>query len=114
MIHVPDVAATADWYQALGFTVLDRGSDGEEIVFARLVLGTSELLLDAGGRASDADRREVDLYVETDDVAAAFDRLPEGVEVIEPLHDTYYGMREFIIRDCNRFWMTFGERIGRD
>jgi catechol 2,3-dioxygenase-like lactoylglutathione lyase family enzyme len=57
MIHVPDVAATADWYQALGFTVLDRGSDGEEIVFARLVLGTSELLLDAGGRASDADRR---------------------------------------------------------
>ena len=23
MIHVPDVRATVDWYQAIGFTVID-------------------------------------------------------------------------------------------
>jgi hypothetical protein len=28
------------------------------------------------------------------------------------LHDAFYGMREFIIRDLNRFWMTFGEPVG--
>ena|SRR5215469_3616821 len=26
----------------------------------------------------------------------------------EDLHDTFYGKREFIIRDLNRFWITFG------
>jgi hypothetical protein len=31
------------------------------------------------------------------------------VEVVEPLHDTFYGMREFTIRHVNRFWMTFGQ-----
>ena len=27
---------------------------------------------------------------------------------IEP-HDMFYGMRELIIRDINRFWITFGK-----
>lgn len=31
-----------------------------------------------------------------------------ALDVVEP-HDTFYGMREFIIRDCNGFWITFGQ-----
>ncbi len=30
-------------------------------------------------------------------------------EVVKGLHDTFYGAREFIIRDLNRFWMTFAQ-----
>jgi hypothetical protein len=30
---------------------------------------------------------------------------------VEGLHDTFYGMREFIIRDLNRFWITFGSPL---
>ncbi len=26
-------------------------------------------------------------------------------------YDAFYGMREFIIRDCNGFWITFGQPI---
>jgi hypothetical protein len=37
--------------------------------------------------------------------------LRERVEIREGLHDTFYGMREFIIRDINGFWMTFGQEI---
>ena len=29
--------------------------------------------------------------------------------IVEGLHDTFYGMREFIIRDVNRFWLTFAQ-----
>jgi hypothetical protein len=29
--------------------------------------------------------------------------------VIEGPHNTFYGMREVIIRDLNRFWITFGQ-----
>jgi len=30
------------------------------------------------------------------------------VDVVEGPHDTFYGMRELIIRDLNRFWITVG------
>jgi hypothetical protein len=35
--------------------------------------------------------------------------LRNRVEVVEGPHDTPYGMRDFIIRDPNRFWITFGQ-----
>jgi uncharacterized glyoxalase superfamily protein PhnB len=111
MLHVPDVDATADWYASIGFQVRDRGSDGAETVFAALGFGDSEIMLNVGGKASEAWRREVDLYVQVDDVDALFAEIGERVEIVEPLHDTFYGMREFIIRDCNRLWITFGTPV---
>jgi len=45
------------------------------------------------------------------DVDGLFAALQDRVEVIEPPHDTGYGMREFIFRDINRFWITFGQEI---
>lgn len=109
MLHVPDVAATADWYEAIGFHVRDRASDGSEVIWAALALGDTEVMLSAGGQPSAAQRREVDLYVYVDDIDAALRRVGGAAEVVEGLHDTFYGMREFIVRDCNRFWITFGQ-----
>lgn len=108
MIHVPDVRATAEWYASIGFAVDEMHDDGEDVVFAIVSFGAGRVMLSAGGRPSDAPRREVDLYVETDRVEALYDALKDHVEVVEPVHDTFYGMREFIIRDVNRFWITFG------
>lgn len=111
MIHVPDVAKTADWYRAIGFDVRDLGSDGEDVVWALLACGDSEVMLSAGGRASDAHRREADLYVHVDDVDTLFPKIADTAEIVEGVHDTFYGTREFIVRDCNRFWITFGQRL---
>ena len=36
-------------------------------------------------------------------------RLQGQVEVVKDLHETFYGMREFIVRDLNGFWITFGQ-----
>jgi hypothetical protein len=33
------------------------------------------------------------------------------VQVVKGPHDTFYGMREFTIRDYNRFWITFGQPV---
>ncbi len=110
MIHVPDVRATVDWYQAIGFTVTSTyGDGGKGLSFAILSIGTGELMFNSGGQPSTRDRREVDLYVYTDNVDDVYERLKDRVEVVEGLHDTFYGMRESIIRDLNRFWMTFGQ-----
>ena len=57
-------------------------------------------------------RREVDLYVDAADVDQLFVSLRDRVQVVEGLHDTHYGMREFISRDPNGFWITFGQERG--
>ncbi len=111
MIHVPDVRATAEWYEARGFQVVRTHAEEDVMSWALLAFGSSELMLNEGGSASAAHRREVDLYIHVDDVDATFARLEGRVEIFEPLHDTFYGMREFIIRDLNRFWLTFGQPI---
>jgi len=112
MIHVPDVRATVDWYKAVGFTVLDTYDDGGKgLSFAILSFGNTEVMFNSGGQPSTHRRREVDLYVYADNVDELFQTLKDRVDVVEGLHDTFYGMREFIIRDLNRFWMTFGQHL---
>jgi len=64
MIHVPDVRATVDWYESIGFTVINTyGNDGEGLSFAILSFGSSEVMFNQGGQSSARHRREVDLYV---------------------------------------------------
>jgi catechol 2,3-dioxygenase-like lactoylglutathione lyase family enzyme len=109
LIHVPDVRAAVEWYTAIGFTVTKTHDDGEGLRSALLSFGSSELMFDEGGLPSTSDRQGVDLYVYADDVDELYRRLQDRVEVVEGVHDTVYGMREFIIRDLNRFWVTFGQ-----
>lgn len=111
MLHVPDVAATARWYASIGFVLAGTHEDCGEMLWAHLTCGDSALMLSAGGQTSDAERREVDLYVFVDDLDEAFGRVAPVAELVEPIHDTEYGMREFIVRDLNRFWLTFGQPL---
>lgn len=110
MIHVPDVRATVAWYQDIGFTVTETyGNDSDGLSFAILSFGNSQVMFNQGGQPSTRHRREVDLYVYVDDVDDLYWRLKDRVDVEADLHDTFYGMREFTIRDLNGFWITFGQ-----
>ena len=109
MIHVPDVPAAVEWYESVGFALVRTHEACGEVNWALLSFGDTELMLNAGGRPSDAERREVDLYVRTDGVDALYARLKGGVDVVEPPHDSFYGMHELIVRDPNGFWVTFAE-----
>jgi uncharacterized glyoxalase superfamily protein PhnB len=110
MIHVADVSATVDWYQSIGFTVTDTYDDGGNgLSFAILSYGNSELMFNSGGQPSTRHRREVDLYIYSDNIDDLYRRLKDRVEVVKAPHETFYGMREFIIRDLNRFWLTFAQ-----
>lgn len=109
MIHVPDVRATADWYASIGFRILETVEEEGETNWADLGFGDSRVMLGACGRPSEAERREVDLYVTVDDVAAVRRRIEGLAEIVEELNDTFYGHRIFIVRDPNRFWITFAQ-----
>jgi len=112
MIHVPDVRATVEWYESIGFTLVRANEDDGDMDWALLAYGDSSLMLSEGGQASSADRREVDLYVHTEAVDELYREVKNRVEVVEAPHDTFYGMRELTIRDLNRFWVTFGQPSG--
>ena len=113
MIHVPDVRATVDWYQSIGFKVVDTYDNGtpDGLSFAIMSLGNTHVMFNQGGEKSTKRRREVDLYAYVDDVDERYLQLKDRVDVIEGPHDQFYGMREIIIRDLNGFWITFGKQI---
>ena len=113
MIHVPDVKATAEWYTGMGFELIRQNDEDGEINWALLRFENSDLMLDCGGQPSTARRREVDLYIHLENIEELFQKIKHGVEIVEEPHDTFYGMREFIIKDLNGFWLTFGQPIVR-
>jgi uncharacterized glyoxalase superfamily protein PhnB len=111
MIHVPDVRATVDWYTSIGFKLVRQNEEDGEINWAKLTFGNSEVMFQSGGKPTTEHRREVDLYILTDSVDDLYRRLKDRVQVVDELYDAFYGMREFVIRDCNRFWITFGQPV---
>ena len=111
MIDVPDVRATVDWYTSIGFRLDRQNEEDGEINWAKLTFGNSEVMFQSGGKASTERRREVDLYITTENVDEVYRRFKDRVQIVEDPHDTFYGMREFIIRDFNGFWITFGQPV---
>jgi uncharacterized glyoxalase superfamily protein PhnB len=111
MIHVPDVRATVEWYTSIGFNLVRQNDAHGVIDWAKVSFGNSEVMFNAGGKPSEGQRREVDLYILTDNVDHLRLRLKDGVQVVVDLYDAFYGMGEFIIRDCNGFWITFGQPV---
>jgi catechol 2,3-dioxygenase-like lactoylglutathione lyase family enzyme len=111
MIHVPDVRATVDWYESIGFRAVNTyGNETQDgLSFAILTFGNGQVFFNQGGETSTKRRREVDLYLYTDDVDGVYSKLKDRVDVIKEPHNTFYGMREVIIRDLNGFWITFGQ-----
>ena len=60
MIHVPDVRATAEWYERIGFRILRTNEPDGEMDWASLSYGSTEIMLSQGGQPSASYRREVD------------------------------------------------------
>jgi len=116
MFHVPDVQKTVDWYREIGFTVgATYGDDNKGgLSFAMVSFGAGTVMFSSGGHLSPRHRREVDLYVYTEDVDRLYDQLKHRVEIVEGPHNMFYGMREVIVRDLNGFWITFGQEVPPD
>lgn len=51
------------------------------------------------------------LYFNTDDVDAFWECLKDKCEIVYPIEDFEYGMREFAIRDNSGYVLQFGRQI---
>ncbi|MBV9948000.1 MAG: VOC family protein [Myxococcales bacterium] len=109
MLQVRDMRATIEWYLALGFVLRRTHEDEGAVDWALLSFGDGQVMFNAGGGPAAGDRRDVDLYVQTQDVDALFAQIQDRTRVREAPHDTFYGMRELTIQDPDGFWVTFAE-----
>jgi ankyrin repeat protein len=124
MIYVPDVAAALAWYTALGFKEVARYSDDGIVSFGVVALGKGEILINNNGRRGEHD---VSLWFNSDRVDEMYARLKsrqlraalegtsgrssEGIEFVEHINDTFYGARQFGVRDLNGYILYFIQQL---
>jgi predicted enzyme related to lactoylglutathione lyase len=111
VLPVVDLAASIDFYTAkLGFG-LDF-TQGEPANFAALSFGeNSQLFLITATRGSG----HCGLYFVVNDADAMLDVCrAAGAQVVEPIADRQYQLRDFSIEDLDRYILTFGHRLDCD
>ncbi|MFY9806459.1 MAG: VOC family protein [Pseudonocardiaceae bacterium] len=118
-LKVPDVKKAVEFYESLGFTTVATVPEEGIASFAILVDGPVELMLQSGESLVEdipaAGEREIGssivLYLDVDDIQALHDRVAGKAEVVVPMRDTFYGMREFYITDPHGYLIGFAQKV---
>ena len=110
MLTVTDIPATVDFYrQLLGFECSHQ-TEG----WACLSRDGVELMLAMPNTHVPFERPQFtgSLYLRCDNVDGMWELVKDKAEVVYPIEDFDYGMREFAIRDNNGYLLQFGQEIG--
>lgn len=116
---VEDVNATVAFYRdVLGFESVITVPEEGVLDWALLKKGSVQLMIEAkrsiikelpafkdvqiGG--------SLILYIDVDEVQKFYEQIKQHVEVVREPHGTFYGAREFAIRDINSYVLLFAER----
>lgn len=131
---VADVNKTISFYaDVLGFQhvmsvpmgseeVLFQYDGSKDLVYALIKNGDIELMLQEQASLRDnvpafsgekAIRSSAVFYFEVEDVTALATKLKKTCEVVRDLHDTFYGMKEFYVKDLNGYVLGFAQPLPR-
>lgn len=106
-LAVPDVLAAADWYTSrLGF--FTGFTWGTPPTMAGVNLGNVQIFLQQG--APSPRGCSVSFVVGDADALYAYHQA-QGVEVVVPIDDRAYGMRDYRVRDLNGYELSFGHHL---
>lgn len=110
MIYAADVAATLDWYIALGFCEVLRLDN-----FGVASFGGAEVLINIHGKRG---KQTASLWFYTSDAAALYALVEArayhrdgAIDIVEPINDTSYNARQFAIRDPNGYILYFMQNL---
>lgn len=114
-IVVADVVKTAEYYRdVLGFNIIDYFLNPP--VYAMVERDSIQIHFGkADGESvqlTNNNLRKVgfDIYIWVTNIDELYSEYSSGsAEIIQPIVDRVYGNREFTIRDCNGFHITFGQ-----
>lgn len=114
VLQVRDVKASAAFYRdMLGFRY-DRfwGDDPEVPAFCMVHRGRISLALDRARDGTVPLNQYWAAYLYVDDADALFAEFSgKGVDIVEPLADTFYRMREFTLRDPDGHLLAFAHDL---
>lgn len=127
MMAVPNVRATVEWYQSIGFQLEGQYSIDTDEAWAGVYLGGCFFMFVPRGSAS-SERREVSFWIRTDRVDDLYELLKQrqlehasnalagktaGAQLRfkQDIHDAFYGEREFTIMDLNGYELTFAQTL---
>jgi uncharacterized glyoxalase superfamily protein PhnB len=110
MLTVTDIAATVKFYrELLGFDCISQVEG-----WACLRRDGLDLMLALPNAHLPFERPQFtgSLYLRCDDVDGLWKAVKDKAEVVYPIENFNYGMREFAIRDNNGYMLQFGQEIG--
>ena len=105
------------WTERLGFKKTVEVPDGDKLAFAIVVKDGVELMYQTYATADRDDpvaalmvrKGPSFLYVEVQDVTLAHAAM-QGENVVVPMHDTFYGAKEFSVKDPAGHLITFAQQ----
>jgi uncharacterized glyoxalase superfamily protein PhnB len=119
MLNVHNITASLDFYeQAFGFRIVSDPGTIEEWKWATIQSGDTSLMLTETSSAPHFKQEEVRpeskdwpciYYFYPDDVKALYQHLLDKGYTPTDLHETFYGMNEFSIRDLDGHLLSFGQ-----
>lgn len=107
------------WVERMGFEPGPQVPDGDKIGFAIVQKGNVELMYQSYASAakdanSDALKSHAKgasfLYIEVDDLDKTLAAM-KGVEILVPVHATFYGMKEFVVNDPAGHVVIFAQPV---
>jgi uncharacterized glyoxalase superfamily protein PhnB len=112
MLLVRDLQQTIGFYSnKLGFELVDTWPDDGPPVWCSLRSGGARVMFYTGDKPETSPELTGVLYFYPEDVAAIWEMVKDETKVEWPLQEMPYGMREFAIKDCNGYTLSFGETV---
>jgi uncharacterized glyoxalase superfamily protein PhnB len=104
------------WVERLGFEKTAEVPDGDKVAFAMLQKGGAEVMYQTYASVEKNDppagmlarKGPTFLYIEVDDLAQTM-AATAGAEVVMPERTTFYGAREFGVKDPAGHFLTFAQ-----
>jgi len=116
---VEDVNKTVDYYQnTLGFAIVTTVPESGDLEFAMLKLDAVSIMFQSHKSYVDAFPESTGqkvggtlfLFIDVEDLDGLYKKILEAkAEIAVDMHTTFYGTREFTIKDCDGYLLIFAE-----
>lgn len=119
-LMVEDVNLAIDFYKdILGFELIMTVPEEGKFDWAMMRNGNVEIMCQTRSSLAEGipEFKEMEgggaltIYMEMEGVEDLYARVKGNVEITEELHETFYGMKEFSMRDRDGFILAFAERL---
>ncbi len=119
-LMVADVNRTVDFYrETLGFELVLSVPESGQLNWAMMRRDEAELMFQSRESLTDdvSAMRDVPiggslvLFIRMADLDALYDLIKDRVDIVVDVHTTFYGMKEFAIRDIDGYILIFAEEV---